>query len=210
MSKKCLIIGIAGASGSGKTLLAEKLAERVTQELGAAAATIVSEDCYYHDRPDLTYEERCRVNYDHPDSLETSLMKDHLTRLAAGETVQIPQYDFSRHLRMEKSVTVVPNYVILLEGILILHQRQIRHLLDLKVYVDVDQEVCLTRRLKRDLQQRGRDLDSVLLQYEQHVRPMFLKYIRPSRDRADIVVPHGGENDRAVDVLFQYIHNVVS
>ncbi len=205
MSKNTMIIGVAGASGSGKTKLANGLANQIRSELGGNLVSMIGEDAYYFDQSSIPFEQRELVNYDHPDALETELLSRHLQQLIDGVGVQVPQYDFSQHTRKSETTPIAPSRLIIVEGILLFHDAKIRELLDLKVYVDVAQEICLTRRLMRDIEERGRELSSVLNQYQNFVRPMFKEFVEPSRDMADLVVPHGGDNRKAIDVLSEFI-----
>lgn len=204
------IIGIAGASGAGKSLFAAQLHERLRKEHSHEDVNILNEDCYYRDRSDLSFEDRCEINYDHPDALEHALLIDHLKRLRERKTVQVPQYDYTDHNRKSESTTMAPSRILILEGILILHNPILRELMDLKIFVDVSLDICLTRRLRRDIQERGRSLESVLSQYEKTVRPMFFEFIDPSKDYADLIVPRGGANENALTVLHSHLDNVLS
>ena len=202
------IIGIAGASGAGKSLLARELHRRTQICANSVNIAILNEDCYYRCRNDLSFEEREKINYDHPDAIEHELLIDHLTRLKAGETVNVPQYDYALHNRHQKMTPLQPATILILEGILILHRPEIRDLLDLKIFVDVPMDICLARRLQRDITVRGRSLDSVLAQYHHTVRPMFFQFIEPSKNHADIIVPRGGENETALAVLQSHLNQV--
>lgn len=204
------IIGIAGASGAGKSLLANQLHDRVRKSFSNRDIAILNEDCYYHRRDDLTYEERESINYDHPDSLEHELMLKQLDQLRQGLPVEVPQYDYATHNRSPKTVRLEPSTVLILEGILILHRTEIRKRLDLKIFVDVPLDICLSRRLRRDIQQRGRTLDSVLNQYHDTVRPMFFDFIDPSKQHADIIIPGGGENESALTVLENHLDRLLA
>jgi len=204
------IIGIAGASGAGKSLFAAQLHERLRKEHSQDDVNILNEDCYYRERSDLSFEDRCKINYDHPDALEHSLLIEHLTQLRDGPPVQVPQYDYADHNRKSKTTTMAPSRILILEGILILHDPNLRELMDLKIFVDVSLDICLTRRLRRDIQERGRTLDSVLSQYEETVRPMFFEFIDPSKDHADLIVPRGGANENALTVLHSHLEHVLS
>lgn len=208
--EKPIFIGIAGASGSGKSLLASQLCHLVNCEIGDEQVKIINEDCYYRCRDGLTFAEREVVNYDHPDALEHDLLIQHLTLLASGEIVDVPQYDYSQHNRSPEVTKVEPVKVFLIEGILILHHPELRELLDLKIFVDVDLDVCLSRRLVRDINERGRTVESVLQQYHETVRPMFHQFLSPSKNHADLVVPRGGKNRAAISVIQNYIKSVMT
>jgi len=204
------IIGIAGASGAGKSLLATELHRRIVEQGRGENVTILHEDYYYRERNDLTFEQRESINYDHPDALQHELLIEHLDQLKAGHSIDVPQYDYSQHNRKAECLTLPAANIIILEGILILHDLELVNRIDLKIFVDVPMDVCLTRRLRRDTQERGRSLDSVLSQYEQTVRPMYFEFIEPSKQQADLIVPRGGQNQPAVDVLHSHLQGLLS
>ncbi len=208
--KKPIFIGIAGASGSGKSLLASQLRDSINNEFGEEQVKTINEDCYYRCRDGLSFAERELVNYDHPDAFEHDLLFQHLSQLSAGKSVKIPKYDYSQHNRSKDVTCFEPVEVILLEGILILHHAEVRQLLDLKIFVDVDLDVCLSRRLIRDINERGRTLDSVLEQYHKTVRPMFHEFLEPGKKHADIVVPCGGQNRAAISILENHIKAILT
>ncbi|MFK7769869.1 MAG: uridine kinase [Mariniblastus sp.] len=210
MSQVKTIIGFAGASGAGKSLLSNQLHDRLRESFTHRDVTILNEDCYYRRRDDLSFQEREKINYDHPDAIEHELLIEHLNSLRAGEEIEVPKYDYSQHNRMAETTTHSPSTVLILEGILILHCPQVRELLDLKVFVDVALDICLSRRLRRDIEERGRSLDSVLTQYHQTVRPMYFEYIDPSKDHADIIVPRGGANLTALNVLQNHLDRLLT
>ncbi len=172
--------------------------------------TILNEDSYYRRRDDLSFEDRAKINYDHPDAIEHELLVEHLNELRMGRPVDVPQYDYSQHNRGSTTNRLEPATVLILEGILILHRPEVRKLLDLKVFVDVSLDICLARRLRRDINERGRSLDSVLKQYHQTVRPMFFEYIDPSKRHADLIIPRGGENESALHVLQNHLDRVLT
>ncbi|MCC7140464.1 MAG: uridine kinase [Candidatus Eisenbacteria bacterium] len=192
-----VLIGIAGGSASGKTLVAAKIYEA----LGPDGVAILKQDSYYRDLADLTPEERARVNFDHPDAFDTPLLLEQVSRLLGGEPIEEPIYDFTRHARSERTRRVLPVSVVILEGILVLAERELRALMDIKVFVDTDSDVRLLRRLRRDIHERGRTVESVLSQYETYVRPMHLEFIEPSKRFADVIIPEGGHNRVGVDLL---------
>ena len=196
MDKKFLVIGIAGGTGSGKTTLMKNIINRFGDVM-----TVLSHDNYYRRHDELTYEERCKINYDEPAALETDLMAYHLDLLRKGESIQCPVYDFSQHNRSDETITVEPKSVIIVEGILIFENEPLRNLMDFKIFVDTDADVRLCRRIKRDVNKRGRTLESVLTQYQETVKPMHEKYVEPSKRYADIVVPEGGKNLVALDMI---------
>ena len=191
-----LVIGIAGGSGSGKTTLMKNLITRLGGQV-----TVVSHDNYYKRRDDMTYEERCLVNYDEPAAFDTSLMVYQLSELRRGFPVDCPVYDFTIHNRSDETVKIVPEQVIIVEGILIFEDKQLRDLMDIKIFVDTDADIRLCRRIKRDVNKRGRSLESVLLQWQQTVKPMHELYVEPSKKYADLVVPEGGKNAVALDMI---------
>ncbi|MDO5400052.1 MAG: uridine kinase [Eubacteriales bacterium] len=196
MNPDILVIGIAGGTGSGKTTLMKRLIEAFPDSV-----TVLSHDNYYKRHDELSYEERCKLNYDEPDSLETDLMARHLERLRRGETIQCPVYDFTIHNRSDETVTIVPGRVIIVEGILIFENEALRDLMDIRIFVDTDADIRLCRRIKRDVNKRGRTLESVLTQYQQTVKPMHDKYVEPSKRFAHIIVPEGGKNLVALDMV---------
>ena len=196
MDKKFLVIGIAGGTGSGKTTLMKNIINRFGDVM-----TVLSHDNYYRRHDELTYEERCKINYDEPAALETDLMAYHLDLLRKGESIQCPVYDFSQHNRSDETITVEPKSVIIVEGILIFENEPLRNLMDIKIFVDTDADVRLFRRIKRDVNKRGRTQESVLTQYQETVKPMHEKYVEPSKRYADIVVPEGGKNLVALDMI---------
>jgi uridine kinase len=192
-----LVIGIAGGTGSGKTTVAHKLASAIPE----GRCVSIDHDSYYRDQGALPPDERDRVNYDHPSSLESTLLADHLRRLRAGETVELPIYDFHTHTRRVQTRRVVPAPVILVEGILVFVEAAVREQLDIKIFVDTDADIRLMRRIRRDLEQRGRTFASVRDQYYATVRPMHLEYVEPSKRWADLIMPEGGDNRVALDLL---------
>ena len=193
---KILVIGIAGGTGSGKTTLMDNLIAKFKDDV-----TILSHDNYYKRHDELTYEQRCLLNYDEPAALETDLMARHLELLRQGQTIDCPVYDFTVHNRSDKTIPIVPKKVIIVEGILIFENQPLRDLMDIRIFVDTDADVRLCRRIKRDVQQRGRTLESVLTQYQDTVKPMHEKYVEPSKKYANIIVPEGGKNLVALDMI---------
>jgi uridine kinase len=201
-----LVIGIAGGTGSGKSTVARNLAAG----LPAGVVSLVDHDSYYRDRKDLPFAERAQLNYDHPDSLETELLVEHLGRLRNGEAVEVPLYDFTTHTRRIETRRVEPTPVIVVEGILVLQNSGLRSKLDIKIFVDTDADIRVFRRIRRDLEQRGRSFDSVRDQYYSTVRPMHLAFVEPSRRWADLIVPEGGENRIALDLIIGKLKNVLA
>ena len=196
MDNNILVIGIAGGTGSGKTTLMKNLIAEFADNV-----TVLSHDNYYKRHDDLTYEERCQLNYDEPAALETDLMARHLDLLRQGQAIDCPVYDFTVHNRSDETVRIVPKKVIIVEGILIFENEALRDLMDIRIFVDTDADVRLCRRIKRDVNKRGRSLESVLMQYQQTVKPMHEKYVEPSKKFAHMVVPEGGKNWVALDMI---------
>ena len=205
----CVIIGIAGASASGKSLIAQTIYEELVAELGAGQIGVITEDCYYRDQTHLTMEERVKTNYDHPNALDHDLLVQHLSQLVKGDAVAIPQYSYTEHTRMNEVTPFAPRRVIILEGILLLTDSRLRYLMDASIFMDTPLDICLLRRLVRDVQERGRTMDSVLKQYQKTVRPMFLQFIEPSKQYADVIVPRGGKNRIAIDMLKARIRHML-
>ena len=194
---KPIIIGVAGGTGSGKTTVSQEILRRV----GAERIVFIQHDSYYRDRSHLSLEERVRLNYDHPDSLESEFLVSHLQQLQAGQPVEIPVYDFTTHTRTEETRCVEPKWVILVEGILIFDEPALREMFDVKIWVDTDADVRFIRRLRRDITERGRTVESVIEQYEETVRPMHLEFAEPSKRYADVIIPEGGFNTVALDMV---------
>lgn len=206
-----LIIGIAGGSGSGKTTIAQKVRATLAQEAGSQggdSVTMIEHDAYYRDRADLSFEERSQLNFDHPDALETSLLVEHLRALQAGESVDIPIYDFKHHRRSGEVRHVSPVPVVIVEGILVFVEAALRDELDVKIYVDTDSDIRAFRRIRRDIEQRGRTFDSVREQYYKTVRPMHLLFVEPSKRYADVILPEGGDNRVGVELVSALVERV--
>ena len=195
-----LVIGIAGGSGSGKTTLMNNIVKRFEDNI-----TILSHDSYYKRHDDMTYDERCKLNYDEPAALETDLMVQHLDLLRQGQAIDCPVYDFTVHNRSDEVVRIEPRKVIIVEGILIFENQDLRDLMDIRIFVDTDADIRLCRRVKRDVNKRGRTLESVLTQYQETVKPMYEKYVEPSKKYAHILVPEGGKNAVALDLVVNLI-----
>jgi uridine kinase len=206
LEPKPVVFGVAGGSSSGKTTIARAILEAV----GASKIAYLPHDAYYADRSDLTFEERTRLNYDHPNSLETKLLVDHIKRLLHGNPVHVPVYDFTEHRRTEETVFVEPAPIILVDGILIFTKRKLRELMDIKVYVDTDSDVRFIRRLARDVEERGRTPESVVQQYLDTVRPMHLKFVEPSKRHADVIIPGGGYNRVAMAMVVSQLHAMLA
>jgi uridine kinase len=200
--EKILVIGIAGGTGSGKTTLMKNLIARFGD-----VVTVLSHDNYYRRHDELTYEERSALNYDEPAAMETELMVRHLDALRHWQEIDCPVYDFTVHNRSDETIRVVPRKVIIVEGILIFENEALRDLMDIRIFVDTDADVRLCRRIKRDVNKRGRTLESVLTQYQQTVKPMHEKYVEPSKKHANLVVPEGGKNYVALDMIIDRIQH---
>ncbi|GLS84647.1 uridine kinase [Paraferrimonas haliotis] len=206
---ECIIIAIAGASASGKSLLANTIYDELKRDLGTNQIAVINEDCYYKDQSHLSMEERIKTNYDHPQALDHDLLSEHLSMLCAGQSVQVPSYSYSEHTRTSDSRQVSPKKVIILEGILLLTNAKLRQQFKASVFMDTPLDICLLRRLQRDIQERGRTMTSVIEQYQTTVRPMFMQFIDPSKQYADIIVPRGGKNRIAIDMLKSRIQHLL-
>jgi uridine kinase len=191
-----IIVGIAGGTGSGKTTFAQALQAATGED-----CVIISQDSYYVANTDLSFEERLKINYDHPDAFEDELLIEHLQMLRRGETIEVPVYDFEAYARTDRTIMVRPHRVVLVEGILVLASASLRSLFDLKVFVDTDPDVRILRRLVRDVQERGRSLESVRSQYLSTVKPMHEAFVEPSKKYADLIVPEGGHNQVALETV---------
>ncbi len=202
-STRPLIVGIAGGTGSGKTTVAHKLAASMP-----GRAVTIEHDAYYRDQAHLTFDERVKINYDHPASLESDLLAAHLRTLREGTAVDIPIYDFATHTRRTDTRHIEPARVVIVEGILVFTEPALREQMDIKIFVDTDSDIRLIRRIRRDLEQRGRTFQSVRDQYYQTVRPMHIEHVEPSKRWADLIVPEGGDNKVALDVLLGQLGRV--
>jgi uridine kinase len=200
------VLGIAGGTGSGKTTVAERLVAGLAQH----PVVLIDHDAYYRDRSGLSAVERSRINYDHPEAIETELLVAHLADLRAGCTVEIPQYDFRQHVRRAETRRIEPAPVVIVEGILVLAEASLRAQMDLKVFVDTDADIRLMRRLERDIEQRGRTFAQVRDQYAASVRPMHLAFVEPSKRFADLVIPEGGDNRPALDTIIGHLAQIIS
>ena len=192
-----LVIGVAGGTGSGKTTVTRALKER----FGDDEVGLLEQDFYYKANAHLPFDERCKVNYDHPDAFDTEVLASHLQSLVAGRAIEKPVYDFVRHTRKAETIRVEPAHVIILEGILVLESARLRELMDIKLFVDTESDVRVLRRLRRDMTERGRSLESVVAQYLDTVRPMHLQFCEPSKRYADLIIPEGGANKVALEML---------
>lgn len=193
-----IIVGVAGGTGSGKTTLAETIQQGVGER-----SCLIQHDWYYRDLRDIEAEERSGINFDHPDSLDSDYLVEHLQHLKAGRSIQAPQYDFARHRRAEKTILIQPVPVVVVEGILVFALKNLREMFDIKIYVDTDADIRILRRIRRDMRDRGRDFESIRQQYYDTVRPMHLEFVEPSKRWADLIVPEGGSNAIASDMIIE-------
>lgn len=200
----CIMIGIAGGTGSGKSTFTNRLKERFGDDV-----TVIYHDNYYRRRDDMTYEERTKINYDHPSALETDLLIKHLKSLKEGESIDCPIYDFTQHNRSDKSYTIHPSKIFLIEGILIFSDEQLRDLFDIKIFVEADADERILRRIVRDVKERGRDLENIMEQYLTTVKPMHYLYVEPTKTTADIII-NSGMNDVAFDVVSAKIEKLLA
>ncbi|MBR6801910.1 MAG: uridine kinase [Eubacteriaceae bacterium] len=202
---KPVIIGIAGGSGSGKTTLTRNISERFSDDV-----CVICHDSYYKDQSHLTMDQRVLTNYDHPDSIQTDLMISHLRQLKEGKSVLTPVYSFVEHTRTSETVKVDPRKVIIIDGILIFENKELRDMMDMKIYVDTDSDIRLIRRLLRDVNERGRDIESVTTQYITTVKPMHEQFVEPSKKFADIIIPEGGQNKVALSMIYHRIRSILN
>ncbi|CCK85371.1 Uridine kinase 1 [Lactobacillus equicursoris DSM 19284 = JCM 14600 = CIP 110162] len=204
--KKPLVIGLAGGSGSGKTTVAKEISKRLPQD----RILILPEDAYYNDNSALTMEERKKVNYDHPSAYDTDLLIEQLKALLAGEAVEMPTYNFSILSRAKDTIHVEPADIIILEGILVLSSPELRQFIDIKLFVDADDDIRFIRRLQRDTQERGRSIDWIIAQYLATVKPSYNQFVEPSKKYADIIIPQGGENQVAIDMVSSKLLSILN
>lgn len=203
--KSPILIGISGGTGSGKSTITKEIFKAITEE----KVTMLEQDSYYKDQSELSFEDRVKTNYDHPDAFDNELMLSQLQDLLNGKSIEKPIYDFENHNRKKETVHVEPKDIIILEGILILFEEEIRNILDIKIFVDTDSDVRVIRRILRDIKERGRTLDSVILQYMSTVRPAHLQFIEPTKRYADIIIPEGGYNKVAIDIILAKIKEII-
>ena len=192
-----ILIGIAGGSGSGKTLVARS----IIRDLGSTRVAIIDQDSYYRDLDDIPIADRDLRNFDHPDAFDNELLKEHIKQLIAGKSIEQPIYDYTRHARLKETKTIGDHVVIVLEGILIFVDEELREMMDIKLFIDADPDIRLVRRIERDVRERGRAIESILRQYQATVRPMHLQFVEPSKRYADLIVPEGGHNRVAIDLM---------
>lgn len=205
MSEKVCIVGIAGGTASGKTTIVRRIKEKFGDDI-----VVINHDSYYKAHDDLSYEDRSRLNYDHPASFDTDLMIADVKKLKNNEEIDMPVYDYTVHNRSDATVHVVPKKVIIVEGILILENKELRDLMDIKVFVETDADERLMRRIRRDMVERARSIDSILTQYSETVKPMHEQFVEPSKKYADIIIPRGGENLTGISILQEHLNLVLS
>ncbi|MCI7789737.1 MAG: uridine kinase [Lachnospiraceae bacterium] len=200
LDRKICVLGVAGGSASGKTTIINKVKDYFGNNIA-----VISHDSYYKAHDDMPFEERCKLNYDHPDSFESDRMAEDVRKLIKGYSIEMPVYDYCVHNRSKETITIEPKQVILMEGILVLENRELRDLMDVKIFVDADADERLMRRIRRDMSERGRSIESILEQYSQTVKPMHEEFVEPSKKYADIIIPRGGENAPGIDMLTTYL-----
>jgi uridine kinase len=203
---KPIIIGIAGGTGSGKSTIAHE----IFQSLPSGSISMIEQDSYYKDQTDITFEERVKTNYDHPDAFDTKLMIKHLRMLLSGQVIDKPIYDFEVHNRKQETVKVEPKDIIIIEGIMILVEPEIREMMDIKLFVDTDADVRIIRLITRDIKERGRTIESVIEQYINVVRPMHLEFVEPTKRYADVIIPEGGYNKVAIDIMIAKVKEIIN
>ena len=204
-SKNTLVIGICGGTGSGKTTITR----RIIEVLSESNVNVLEQDHYYRDLPNLPREERVKQNFDHPDSMDTPLLIEHIKQLRAGHAINRPTYDFTDYRRVPNVVRLDPRPATIVEGILIFDSKPLRELMDIKIFVDTDADLRFIRRLVRDIEERGRTLESVIHQYRTTVRPMHLEFVEPSKRHADIIIPEGGQNEVGIDLVIQKVRSLI-
>ncbi|MEC2072156.1 MULTISPECIES: uridine kinase [Alkalihalophilus] len=205
MVKKPIVIGVAGGTGSGKTTVAKE----IFQQFNEQSIVLIEQDAYYKDQSHLAFEERLQTNYDHPFAFDNDLLLEHLQQLARGEGIEKPVYDYKAHTRSDDVIVIDPKDVIIVEGILILEDERLRDMMDIKLFVDTDADIRIIRRLVRDIKERGRSIESVIDQYTTVVRPMHLQFIEPTKRYADVVIPEGGQNRVAIDLMVTKIRTII-
>ena len=203
------IIGIAGPSGAGKSLFTENLIRQIRDKHPHDGVQSVGEDCYYVCQTHMSFPEREQVNYDHPSAFEHELLIDHIHQLRQGQSIERPTYDYETHDRKPERTIILPSKVLIVEGIMLFHNPSLRQQFDLKLFVDAPLDVCLVRRLRRDVEKRGRDMESILRQYEASVRPMYYEFVQPTMQFADVIIPRGGDNPKALGMINYYLEQFV-
>ena len=202
---RSLVIGICGGTGSGKTTISD----RIIAALSDASVVVLQLDHYYKDLPDMPLDDRARQNFDHPDSIDSPLMIEHVQSLREGRPIERPVYDFTQHRRKKETLRIEPRAALIVEGILIFESAALRELMDIRIFVDTDADIRFIRRLGRDIRERGRTVDSVIQQYHSTVRPMHLEFVEPSKRYADVIIPEGGHNEVGIDLVIQKIRSLV-
>ncbi len=205
MNSKVCVVGIAGGTASGKTTIVKKIKEKFGDDI-----VVINHDSYYKAHDDLSYEDRSRLNYDHPGSFDTDLMIEDVKKLKNFEAIDMPVYDYAIHNRSDATVHVLPKNVIIVEGILILESKELRDLMDIKVFVDTDADERLMRRIRRDMVERARSIESILIQYSETVKPMHEQFVEPSKKYADIIIPRGGENLTGINILTEHLKLIMA
>lgn len=199
-----IIIGIAGGTGSGKTCVTKAIQQGVADHI-----TVIAQDAYYRDFSDLSFEQRIEINYDHPNSIDMDLLIEHLKSLKNSVPIEQPIYDFKTHSRLDETTKVLPNSIIVIEGILIFGSEKLRKLMDIKIFVDTDSDVRILRRIERDIAERGRTLESIIQRYRSMVRPMHIRFVEPTKSFADVIVPEGGHNKIAIDMIISRLKQIL-
>ncbi len=205
MATRTLVIGICGGTGSGKTTITDRIIAALSEE----SVLVLQQDHYYKDLPHLPFDERAKQNFDHPNSMDTPLLAEHVRRLTEGHSVERPVYDFTQHRRLSQTVRLEPRPALIIEGILIFENKALRELMNIKIFVDTDADLRFIRRLDRDIRERGRTVESVVDQYLATVRPMHMEFIEPSKRYADVIIPEGGYNEVGIDLVIQKIRSLV-
>lgn len=201
---KIFVVGVAGGSASGKTTIVNKIRDYFGEDIA-----VISHDSYYKAHDDMPFEERCKLNYDHPDSFESDKMAEDVRKLLKGNAIHMPVYDYTNHNRSKETVYIEPRQVIIVEGILILENKELRDLMDVKIYVDTDADERLMRRIKRDMKERARSIESIITQYTETVKPMHEEFVEPSKKYADVIIPRGGENIAGITMLQEYLQRML-
>lgn len=201
---KPVVIGIAGGTGSGKTTVTNAIRKQIADNV-----TLITQDSYYKNYPDLSYKDRCKINYDHPESFDTELLIKHIESLKNNVPISMPVYDYENHLRTKKTEPKKPSPIIIIEGILIFESPQLRNLMDIRIFVDTDADIRILRRIERDINERGRSLNSVIQQYRTTVQPMHIEFVEPTKRYADLIIPEGGYNTIAIDMIVAKIKSII-
>lgn len=206
---KCVVVGVCGPSGSGKSLLSKNVSQELSYDFDDSQITVIAEDCYYKDMSHLPLEKRAKNNFDHPNAIDHALLVTHLEQLKAGEAIEKPNYCFETHTRLKEPVQISPKRIVIVEGILLLADAMLRAELDICMYMETPLDICLIRRLKKDTQKHGLSMESVLERYQETVRPMFVQFVEPSKIYADVIIPRGGRNRVAIEMVKAKIHSLL-